>query len=138
MSKVLRYNDKYASYELSLEGRIICAVVSGAIGDSFSSHYNKDFRLLMNQLGPGAWGHFGDFRHCEALTNEAQQASKSLHEEAKNRGCIVSAFQMDSALLKSQVNSIRVEKNLPVLASQRFFATKSAAIVFIENFLSQS
>lgn len=121
---------------LSLEGRIICAVVSGAIGASFSSQYNRDFSLLMDQLGPGAWGHFGDFRHCEALTNEAQQTSKSLHQEAKSRGCIVSAYQMDSALLKSQVNGIRVEKELPILASQRFFNTKSAAIAFIENFIS--
>tara|TARA_R110000868_G_scaffold51432_13_gene163054 strand:+ start:69 stop:485 length:417 start_codon:yes stop_codon:yes gene_type:complete len=138
MSTVLRYSDNYASYELSLEGQIICAVVAGAIGDSFSRRYNNDFRLLMDQLSPGAWGHFGDFRNCEALSKEAQQASKSLHEEAKNKGCIVSAFQMDSALLKSQVNSIRVDKELPVLASQRFFATKSAALAFIEVFLSSA
>jgi hypothetical protein len=135
MNTVLRYKDMYASYELSIENRIICAEVSGAIGNGFSTQYNHDFGLLMDRLGPGPWGHFADFRHCEALTTEAQDASKILHYEAQKRGCVISAFQMKSALLISQVNTIRQDNNLPTLASQRFFESKPQAIEFIENFL---
>ena len=133
---MLTYKDKYASYELSTENRIICAVVKGAIGKSFIQRYNSDFALLMDQLGNAPWGHFADFSQCEAMTMEAQQASEILHHQAKQRGCVISAFKMDSALLTSQVNTIRQNNDLPKISNQRLFASKKEAIAYIENFLA--
>ena len=133
---MLTYKDKYASYELSTENRIICAVVKGAIGNSFIQGYNSDFCELMDQLGNEPWGHFADFSQCEAMTMEAQKTSEILHHLAKQRGCVISAFKMDSALLTSQVNAIRQNNALPQLSNQRFFASKAQAITYIENFLA--
>ena len=133
---LLTYKDKYASYQLSIENRIICAEVSGAIGKSFVERYNSDFCLLMEQIGNEPWGHFADFRQCEALTKEAQDATEFLHRLAKQRGCVVAAYQMDSALLTSQVNSIRQNSDLPRLSNQVFFTSRSEAIQYIENVLA--
>ncbi|WP_340677859.1 hypothetical protein [Paraglaciecola sp.] len=60
MNTVLSNKDNDASYKLSIENRIICALVSGAIGDSFLTRYNQDFSLMMDKLGAEAWGHFAD------------------------------------------------------------------------------
>lgn len=136
VNTLLTYKDKYASYQLSIENRVICAVVTGAIGKTCVERYNSDFHTLMEQLGDAPWGHFADFSQCEALTKEAQDASEVLHHQAKQQGCVVSAFLMNSALLTSQVNSIRRNNDLPSLTNQRFFATRTEALQYIENFLA--
>ena len=138
MTTVLSYQDRYASYRLSIENRIVCAVVSGAVGNSFAARYNKDFYLLIDQLEPGPWGHFGDFKNLEALTAEAQETSNLLHKEASKRGCVISAFRMNSALLTNQVNMIRNNSDLPTLENQQFFETKQQAIAFIEDFIANA
>jgi hypothetical protein len=137
MKTALHYQDKYGSYHLSIENRIICAQISGAIGLSISIRYNQQFSLLVAQLGSEPWGHYADFRQCEALTNEAKQKSIEMHEYARNKGCVVSAFQMNSALLKNQVNTIRQTTEISEPLNQQIFNSKIECIQYIESYLSK-
>lgn len=136
MSKqTFSFKDKYGSYTLSIEKRIICAHITGAIGLSLCNRYNRDFSLLVEQIGTEPWGHYGDFRDCEALTTEAKQLSIAMHDEAVKKGCVVSAYQMSSALLVNQFNYIRQSNELAAPVNQRIFASKDECIGFIENYL---
>ncbi|MEP7703383.1 hypothetical protein [Paraglaciecola sp. 25GB23A] len=136
MSTSLNYKDKYGSYQLSIEHGIICAIIEGAVGESFSRRYNQDFCALIAQLDQEKWGHYADFTLCEAMTEEAQHKSIELHNYAILKGCVASAYQISSALLTSQVNSVRQASHLPLPINQRIFATKSECMTFINNELA--
>jgi hypothetical protein len=136
MNKNYCYSDKYGSYRLSLENRVICAVVAGAIGTTMSIRYNKDFRLLMNFLRNTHWGHYGDFSQCDALTPEARELSVKLHHYAKAQGCVVSAFQMNSMLLKDQVEGIRKDVDMSTDIAPQIFDSKDKCIEFVESHLA--
>ncbi|MDP5030536.1 MAG: hypothetical protein NWQ54_01075 [Paraglaciecola sp.] len=132
----LHYRDKYGSYELSIENGIICAVIQGAIGESFSRRYNHDFCSLIDNLGKDKWGHYGDFRLCEALTPEAKHLSVELHKYALQKGCVVSAFQINSSLLVSQVDNVRKTSAINTSVTQKSFTTKAECFDYIERQLT--
>ena len=56
MKTIFNYKNKYASYALGIENRIICAEIVGAIGESISKRYNHEFSLLIEELGSKPWG----------------------------------------------------------------------------------
>lgn len=131
-----QYQDRYASYVLTIENNIICAVVQGAIGESFARRYNQDFCKLITVLNLQSWGHYADFSQCEAMTKEAQQKSVELHAVAKQMGCVVSAYQMNSSLLTNQVNTIRKASDIALPIKQKIFDTKAQCLAYIEKHLA--
>jgi len=133
---MLTGHDKHASYTLSIEDGILCAVIKGAVGGSISHKFNRDFQSLIAQLAPSAWGHYSDMRECEGLTDEAKLASVELHDYAKQHGCVVTAFQLDVAMVRSQVDDIRQNVNLSRIESQNIFTTKQACIDYIQAYLA--
>jgi hypothetical protein len=133
---ILTGHDKHASYTLSIEDGILCAVIKGAVGGSISHKYNRDFQRLMSQLNASAWGHYSDMRQCEGLTEEAKLASVELHDYAKKHGCVVTAFQLDVAMVRSQVNDIRQNVNLSRIETQNIFTTKQDCMEYIKAYLA--
>jgi hypothetical protein len=134
---ILSGRDKHASYTLSIEDGILCAVIKGAVGEAISQKYNRDFRQLITQLNRPVWGHYSDMRECEGLTQEAKLASVELHDYAKQHGCVVTAFQLDLAMLRSQVNDIRQNVNLGSLDAQNIFTTKQACMDYLKAYLAK-
>lgn len=128
--------DKYGSYHLSIEDRVICAVALGAIGERLALRYSQDFQKLIKHISYSSWGHFADFSACDALTIDAKEESVKLHFLAQKAGCKVSAFILNSALLINQITEIRHESNLTEPLNQRIFSTKQECLDFIYASLS--
>ena len=61
-----------------------------------------------------------------------------MHEYARKKGCVVSAFQMNSALLVNQFTNIREKNAIVDPLNQRIFETKEECIHYIETYLSNT
>lgn len=125
--------DKFGSYQLNLESRIITSSVSGIIGLTLSKRFNREFCKLVDTLSGQRFAYFGDFIDCEGYTRDAANTLLSPREYGRDAGCVVDAFRIQSHLLIDQIDKLRMACGAKRPTSECIFDSVEECISFLKS-----
>ncbi|WJG08890.1 hypothetical protein [Aliiglaciecola sp. LCG003] len=110
--KVYSRKDKYGSYQLSYENKLMHAVVTGAVGESLAKQFAKDFTELVNTIDVPFWGYVGDMTALQAYTTEAEVYVLATHNLAMKSGSVIDTYCIGTAVSKAQLIRIRKQSGI--------------------------
>lgn len=136
MKAIFNYKDKYGSYSLSLDEKIIRGCVSGALGDTLSKRFRNDLQIIINDGCPPHWAYLADMRLCEGLTVTAEKNLQEAYRYSINNGCMVDAYCVRSPVAIDQMRRIRLEVGIRGEMNKHVFANLEDASAFIDNVMT--
>lgn len=134
----LSKSDKYGSYTMEIQGRILSIILKGAMGTGLSKHYARDLVKTSEQLAGAPWGYFACAREFDASTLEASDIAAQAYKYCMENGCIVDTYCLSSPVAKNQLQQIRSSLNINPPLEERLFDNKQQAFDFIHKILAKS
>lgn len=131
MSSTLSYHDKYGQYSIWARGQILFCVVHGVIGETVAKHFDQDFCQLADSFANSPWGYCGNLSNCDGYTLEAAKRIKQSHQYGLSHGCVIDAYQMQSALLISQSQKFREALGITSHIKNHLFTDTQSCVDFM-------
>ncbi|MBN7821029.1 hypothetical protein [Bowmanella yangjiangensis] len=137
MSQNYGKNDKYGRYELSTEGPLLIAKVTGVLGTGLSKSYLKNLTELAAQFQGKPWVYIADCNGYQASIPEAAENLRRAYTECLKLGCVGDAYCIDSAVGINQLAQIRRQSQINTDIHERIFAdmdkAKAAMLKFLQD-----
>lgn len=127
--------DKHGTYRLRYENQILYSVVIGAVGASLVKKFIADMLQMYDSIEDHKWGYLADLSQCQAWTLEAENTLPDAHKKAMERGCVVDAYLMGTALLREQAKKVRKNAEIDSDIDQHIFADIPSAERFIRSII---
>jgi hypothetical protein len=138
MTNSYSYKDKYGSYSLYIENRVMRGQYIGSFGVSLAARMVKDDAKLAKVLAGKPWAYYCDMSQCEAYTPEAAALFTGLYQSGIQLGCVLDVYQINSALLRYQIGQIRQDAGILSPISQHIYTTELECLEMVSQRLDQS
>lgn len=131
-------SDKYGSYTLTFENGIISSIVKGVIGDSLTSKFIADLKIMAEHVPGSIWGYYSDQSECQGFTphSESNLVESSKHSIAS--GCVEDAYLSGSAMAIDQIAKTRMKAGVPTDLQERLFDSEQDAKAFLQKALEKA
>lgn len=141
MTESVSRKDKYGSYQLRCHdhphGRIIKAIIAGALGSGLARHYKNDLLEMAARLPPQPWVYLADCTDYQASIPQAAEYLRQAYEGALKYGCVGDTYCISSAMGIAQLAKIRRQCGIDSPIDERIFASmqdaQAAVLTLLEN-----
>lgn len=131
-------NDKYGSYTIEIQGRILNITLKGAMGLSLSKSYVNDVIAASENLIGRPWGYFACALDFDASTYDADSVITNAYKQCMSNGCIVDTYCINSPVAKNQLQTIRRKLRIESSIEERLFENQAQAFAFINEVLAST
>ncbi|MDM7861797.1 hypothetical protein QTP81_14435 [Alteromonas sp. ASW11-36] len=132
-----RWQDKYASYQLTVHDKFIESLIIGAIGDDITARFRKDIHELALQYGGRPFGYFADLSQSEGYTGIAEKEIIKAYQICLQCGCVIDAMIVSSPLVKSQMQRVSDILDIDIPLNVRLFDNRDDAVAFVEKIVDK-
>lgn len=130
--------DKHASYVIELDNNTVIARVQGAFCESLIKRFCEDIQEMVKQFDPSfVWAYFGFMPDCDGYTGECEKLLVENSVFAKNHGCLVDAYTINSPVARSQIEQARLKAGIDSPLEKHLFEDEEEALAFIAHHYQQ-
>ncbi len=131
------HKDRFGSYTMTFEKRILYARVSGSFGKNLAQKFCDDLLKIVYSIEEIHWGYLGDLTDCVAATPEARDILVEGIKLCITAGCEVDAYVINVAMAEHQLSSARKMLGIDKTMDDQVFGDTEGAKQFILNILAR-